>query len=393
MRKYDELKKKKDNIISDINMKTQDIQSLAKESQRVSDIAKNVNVIINDLDRQFEQATKLKGIDITFLLFATALQCVRIYVIGTITQRVDDKTAANNIMGHKEEHSYRVHKLYNPTLDEIISNPVPFDTNFGSKDFNLGIGGGFTHRAKTLGHDPILGWIFGTMNIATSTMTVSGRGIPMSYHVKTGLTSCGDARDKIVCQADTMKVLKYSKNKLLDEGAMGKQIIGISLIKEAVHLKSDLYSIASLPLPGISSISVEESRKLADYGVDMGNILKTSNQAGYAVLINSLIAMLHGLFYDESKYSSRNIYSVKTRKILMYSNIIASLSNVIIVAIAASMGIANKNVALVKKSINYLDIGGIMVTIYRIVNDHKFIKEVKQEFLEHEFYNIVKREN
>lgn len=52
---------------------------------------------------------------------------------------------------------------------------------FGSKDFDLGIGSGFTHRAKTLGHDHILGWIFGTMNIATSTITVLELEISRSY--------------------------------------------------------------------------------------------------------------------------------------------------------------------------------------------------------------------
>lgn len=50
-------------------------------------------MIIADLDRQFEQVTKLEGIDITFLLFATAIQCVRLYIIGTITQSTDNKAA------------------------------------------------------------------------------------------------------------------------------------------------------------------------------------------------------------------------------------------------------------------------------------------------------------
>ena len=41
----------------------------------------------------------------------------------------------------------------------------------------------------------------------------------------------------------------------------------------------------------------------------------------------------------------------------------------------------------------YLDVGGLAVTIYRIVNDKKFIKQVKQEFLEKEFYNLVMGED
>ena len=182
--------------------------------------------------------------DITFLFFATALQCVRQYVIGKITQRVGDQEAAKNTKGHTTEHSDRHHRLYNPSLEEIISNPVPFDAIFGSKDFGLGIGGGFNHRAKTLGHDPLLGWVFGTMNIATSTVTVS-EGF-RTFHVLTGVTANGSLRDKISKNADTTKALNVTKSKLLSDDPQGKLIIGTSLIKEAIHLKSDIYSTASI---------------------------------------------------------------------------------------------------------------------------------------------------
>lgn len=91
--------------------------------------------------------------------------------------------------------------------------------------------------------------------------------------------------------------------------------------------------------------------------------------------------MLHDICYDGSM-SSRKLYSVKTRKILMYSNMIATVSNVIITALSAYVGagdIAARN----------FDMGGFMVTVYRIVNDRNFIKEIKQEFLANEFYSIV----
>lgn len=387
LRKYDNLRKEKDKSIFDIKKETTNISNLSVEATRVAEVSKNVSIIIKDLDKQFEQATKLNGIDITFLFFATALQCVRQYIIGTITQRTDDKTAAKNTKGDLKEHSDRKHQLYNPRLEEIVTNPVPYDTNFGSKAMGAGVGGGFTHRAKTLGHDPILGWIFGTMNIATSTMTVS-TGL-QSYHITTGQTIRGDNRDLIAMNADTFKVFSYSQDKLLNQAENGKIIMGASLIKEAIHLKSDIYSTASLPLPFVSSISVDLARDLANYGIDMGNIIKVGAQASFAVLINILIAMIHGLYYDKNEYNSWNMYSVKTRRILSYSNTIASVSNVIAVAVAAGIGAATDNAAMTKKSLNYLDVGGIMVTVYRLVNDSNFIKQVKQEFLTQEFYNIV----
>ena len=386
MRKFDELRKKNDDLVADVKNDTQGILKLSDEAARVSTVAQHAHIIISDLDKQFQQATKLNKLDVSFLFFAVALQCIRQYVIGTITQRTDDKTAANKTKGHTEEHSDRHHRLYNPSLQEIITNPVPFDTNFGGKAIGANVGGGFEHRSRTLGHDPLLGWVFGTMNIATSTMTLYTLD---SYHIQTGTTANGIKRDRITKHADTLKVLSYSKDKMFNQGIEGKSIIGASVLKEAVHLRSDLYSKVSLPTPVVSAISPEFAKTIANYGIDMGNIVKVGSQATFAVLINMLIAMIHSLFYDETEYQNMNMYSVKTRKILSYSNVIASTSNALAVAIAAAVGTAAKDTALVNKSLNYLDIGGFLVTLYRIVNDHHFIKQIKQEFLEQEFYKTV----
>lgn len=376
-----------DKILHEIYGCQYDLENIAISAEGTAMIARNSDLIIGEIDCQFEKATKLNSTDITFLLMATALQCLRQYVIGAITQRVDDKTAAKKTKGHTEEHSARSHRLYNPSLDEIKNSPVPFDAIYGGKVFGLGIGGGFTHRAKTVGHDPLLGWIFGTMNIATSTVTVS-EGL-QTYHVLTGTLSNGATRDKISMHADNSKMLHACADKLLHEGVEGKSKIGLSLMKEAIHLKSDIYSTASLPIPVVSTISVDTARDLANYGLDMGNLAKVSSQAGFAILINSLIGMIHGLFYDESVDLNKKMYAVKTRKILSYSNMIASASNVIAVAIAATIGATTGNPELVRQSVNYLDIGGIMVTVYRIISDRQFICEVKKEFLKEQWHDIV----
>lgn len=387
--KLTKLKKEADSTLATVKDDTviQELSAVQSEYKRVTEISQAPMILIKDIDAQFQKATKLDKVDITFLFFATALQCVRQYVIGKITQRVGDQEAAKNTKGHTEEHSDRHHRLYNPSLEEIISNPVPFDAIFGSKDFGLGIGGGFNHRAKTLGHDPLLGWVFGTMNIATSTVTVS-EGF-RTFHVLTGVTANGKLRDRISKNADTTKALNITKSKLLSDDPQGKLIISTSLIKEAIHLKSDIYSTASIPVPIVSSISVDKSNKLANYGIDMGNVLKFSSQAGFAVLINFLVAMIHGLCYDEAQNTSWSLYSVKTRKILSYSNALASMSNIIAVAIGAISGVVTENSEAVKKSLNYLDLGGIIVTIYRLISDTKFISSVKEEFLRNEFHNQI----
>mgnify|MGYP003475076886 CR=1 FL=1 len=51
--------------------------NISAESKRVSKIALNANIIISDLDRQFETATRLKKIDMSFLFLATGMHIVR----------------------------------------------------------------------------------------------------------------------------------------------------------------------------------------------------------------------------------------------------------------------------------------------------------------------------
>lgn len=125
----------------------------------------------------------------------------------------------------------------------------------------------------------------------------------------------------------------------------------------------------------------------------MKDIAVVGSQAVVAVLINMLIALIHGVFYKEDEYPDRDLYEVKTRKILMWSNIIASSSNVIAVAGMEVAAYFTENPALAQKGWQYLDIGGYIITMYRIVSDTKFIRQVKKEFLEKEWEKLVIGDN
>lgn len=62
-----------------------DLNRIAIDAQHTALYAKYSDTLIDRIDATFESATKLNKLDISFLLLATALQCVRQYVIGTIT--------------------------------------------------------------------------------------------------------------------------------------------------------------------------------------------------------------------------------------------------------------------------------------------------------------------
>lgn len=379
--KSEEYRQRIDALLSEIDETSENkkqilnnMKKVTDESYRVADVAHNAEKILADIDEKFEKCTKLNKIDISFLFLAVALQVVRQYVFTQFPERVDDQTAAKNTKGHVEEHSNRRHRYYNPPLEEIMTNPVPFDANIGANGALSG-GGQMGHRVTALGHDPILGLVFGTANIATSTLTNKDF---RSYHIYTNV----NGRDYFKNNANTMLVLTKTRDKLLDDGITGKMIVGVSLGKEIIHLKSDLNTKNSLPLPIISTINSEFAADLAKRGLDMSNVIAIGKQAGYAILINTLIAMIHGLFYDESIDYSRNVYEARTRKILSYSNLIASASNLIFVGANAING--NEN------ALKSLDVGGLLVTVYRIATDTEFIRRLKQEFIDQEFYALIR---
>ena len=394
---FDELRNTLNDVDSSMKKNINHLGTMAKDAERVSKIAGNPSSVINDIDRKFEEVTKLTGTDIKFLFLAVALQVVRQYFFTNFKERLDHNDAAKDakakekkLLGKetKEQREDRMnakHKWYHPSIDEVTNNPVPFDQTTGLE----GIGGGFEHRAKTPGHDAILGYVFGTANIATSTLTTwTGIFTNKSFHVKYGYVG-SQRRPMVTNNAETDKVFEYTKKRLIDEGIEGKAIIAISLFREAMHLKSDVGSKVSLPVPIITTISPDFAKELAKYGIDVANLMTVGKQAIYAGLINTIIAMIHRLMYENNGAGSLSLYEVRTRKILSYSNIIASTSNILMVSILAGVGAYTGDLELIKKAKSYIDIGGFMATLYRLISDTKFISQIKQEFLEKEFYNVV----
>lgn len=333
---------------------------------------------ISELAKEFENKTKLTGQDVSILFIAIGLQIIRQFLQEKISlpeERPDDQTAAGKHDYSKEE---RNKGYYNPSLSEIVTKPVPFDVIDGA-DGKFKGSGKFGHRGKTLGHDPLLGLIFGTANIATATVTLThGRFNYESYHVRTNERN----RDGFAEHADTVKVFKYTVDKIVNNtGEDGRKRVAASFAKEIIHLKSDVYSKNSLPLPILTSISPEFASKLAEYGIDCANLLYVGKQlevigkqAGYAIFINYLVSIFHRLFFDGTTKEEEKLYEVRTRKIIAFSNVIASAFNLGICGFAAYNGDY-------KKAVENLDVGGLCVTVHRVITDTQFINKVRHELV------------
>lgn len=354
MNKYDEMRNLTKESVVEIRDNLENFNKIQSETDRVLDVAKKANIIITDLETQFAQATKLNATDITFLLFATALQCLRQYWL------TNDKFRFKN-----DQQAGKTIKKFTPIS---LIGPVPYDA-FKKSGYsnNTGISG-VNHRYTTLGHDPLLGWIFGTANILSETVTKNNILLESYNTVLVG------NEYKISDLSNIAFVFQCSFERVQND----YKDLMLSVAKHAIHLSSDAFTKYGLPIPIINNFCPNLSSTLIKNGID---IYSVGRGIALSSLINMIVASIHSLFFDPNLYSSRDLYEVKTRKILSYSNAIASSSNIIYVAISAFLG----DESALKK----LDVGGIIVTIYRLITDYNFIKKVKQEFLEKEFYNIV----
>ena len=348
-----------DAILAEQRSKYNSLKQNAEESlnrtTRLRQFAEDTPAYLDSLNKEFENKTSLNKNEMAILFVTIGMQIIRQHFLTKFSTRTNDQVASKETWGHTEEHSNRHHRYYNPSLDEIITNPVPFDANIGSNGALAG-GGIMGHRVTALGHDPLLGLIIGTANIATSTITTKNL---VSFHIRTY-----NKRDTFAEHASTALVLSKTANKFF-EGSEGLKKIGASFLKELIHLRSDMNTYHGLPLPVISVINAKTASDLASYGADFSNAVTVLEQVVVARMINNLIAMYHFSFYDEK--IPIDLYKVKTKKIICYSNVVASSVNL------AEVGITS--------NYDLLDIGGIANTIFEVVTSSKFMKKVKREFV------------
>lgn len=163
-----------------------------------------------------------------------------------------------------------------------------------------------------------------------------------------------------------------------------REAVAAALIKQIGHIGTDLFTKAGLQIPGANLVlSSAQTERLTKF-IDSGTLVKNVFGAGFAVLINTFISLLHGLFYEEKLGISKELYSVRTKKIILYSNVIASSCNIITTLLNMQSG----NILSAKD----LDIGGIMVTIYHLIEDPRYIRQIKKEFVLGNFVDIVNGE-
>ncbi len=369
MRENDQLKKHKKEFYDNLGCVKGKVENTAK-------VIDQVEYIIDDLDKEFAQKTRLQISDISFVFLAAALQCVRQFVLTPFIERVPHKEAEKKA---KKEKDYlqklgkptNSKKFYYASFGDIVGKPgVPYDITFDVTSLNAGLSGN-NHRIRTLGHDPILGYVFGTANIVTNTITYNNvksknmlsRGILTTKHVRMAQNAGGIMLPAMTQNADTIKMFQAVFSRFQEE----PKAIAAALIKQYAHIKSDIYSKAGIPFPIITQMP-NISEFLTKHGIDLANTMTVSAQVLVSEFINFIVSILYGFVLDcKQKDLEPEIRKVKTDQVIMISNTLASMVDI--------------GYVVATKDLKMLDIGGISNTLYHLVFDMQYRRNIEEKYI------------
>lgn len=344
---------------------------------------------LDEINKQFSRKTSIiNKTDLSFLAIATALQVAKSLVFPYVAEKFDYGKSFDpaDRLDHNDKSIEKAHRDANDKFRDkhlekhgtghwinILYQTVPYDITRGSADLGINMGGKY-HRMYTLGHDPILGWVFGTANILTDCITFN------NFH--TNRISRVDpitGGKKMVITPEVVPMGKMFSECYQDVKADYLNLPA-ALFAQAQHLKSDEFTKLGLPVPLLSSINENFASKLYSENYDALCFARDAKIVGASFVVSKLfdiiITLTHGLFRKEDE--DKDLYEVRTRKILLISNSIASTSTII-------------NTAITKNPKN-LDIGSLLNTITHLFTDLRFIARIKQEFIENEISDRLMKE-
>lgn len=345
---------------------------------------KEIQSAFNELEKINEEFSRRTGIinkrDLSFLIIAIALQVTKSLVFPYIAEKFDygNSFESADRLNHNDPSIEKAHREANDKFRDknmekhgtghwinILYQTVPYDITRGSKDLGINMGGKY-HRMYTLGHDPILGWIFGTANILTDCITFN--------NFQTNRISRVDpltGKNKMIITPEVVFLGTMFKE-CYDEVKCDFLNLPAAIFVQAQHLKSDEFTKLGLPVPLLSSFNEKFASKLYSENYDALCFARDAKIVGtsFAVskIFDMIIALIHGMFRTEEE--EQELYEVRTRKILLISNSIASTSSVVNTVISENP----KN----------LDIGSLLNTVSRLFTDVRFITKIKKEFIENE---------
>jgi len=420
MKPTDELRKIKAKKDSAFSNAINHLESLGCESIRIGEQFDNVGELLTDIDSDFSKVTGIVNKkDLSLLFVATGLLCAKWIIMGQLIpldfdfshdpnardrinhdegdDLAEEKRKDDDKFKDVEDESKNYSEDGYRTVGQIIFRPVPYDATkktaldelektFGTSVQNLvpdGLGGK-SKRWLTYGHDPVLGWLFGTINIMTRSVTF-----------KPGFDTHKVTEKHIKVITDEVTTFPNECRHAFYSYKEDNKRLGAAVFKQGLHMLADKYTKIGLPIPFLSTEKAKELLEKGWNSVEASEaIKKTIKKLGknaaiigaqfvIALLINEIIKAIHLLMFDETIDGDIRLYQVRTRKILITANCISSASNILV---SAGIAVATKNPI---EGAKRLDIGGFVETIHRLIVDTKFIEEIKREYVRDKLYERI----
>ena len=320
--------------------------------------------------------------DLCFLAIATGLQVIKSLIFPHIAEKFNygNSFDPKERFAHNDKNIENSHREANDRFKDkhmknhkngywinILYQTPPYDITKGSAALGINMGGAY-HRLYTLGHDPILGWLFGTVNILTDIITLNNF---QSYRV-TRKPTMNITPNKVGLGTMFSESYQIVQDDYLNLPA--------AIFAQAQHFKSDVYTKVGLPVPVISVFNESFASSLYRNQYDALCFARDTKIVGasyiVSMIIDLIIGLSHSLFRGDSV--SQKLYEVRTKKILLLSNTIASTSTIIDTYITHNP--------------KHLDIGSLLSTTAHLFSDMRFFSKIKQEFIESEIQKRFQNE-
>ena len=272
----EELLKRKEEIFNNLNETSDYLEKGCLETMRVQNELENTRETLDDLDKKFMEETGLTSMDVTLLFLAIGLQMIRQYTFKNdrfrLTASQGDKLMENAL------------SLAPPKWQDVLLQSVPYDAiRTGANVSETGLSGA-THRYRTLGHDPLLGWIFGTANIMTNSLTTTEL---VTYQVN----------------MNNMQIIRRYPSgvsgmleRAVSYGINDPTLFATAVARQAIHLGSDYFTKQGLPIPIIATINNDFAKNMiVKWHIDSYSVTRG---AGLSFFINTLISLIHSLFFE-----------------------------------------------------------------------------------------------
>jgi len=325
---------------------------------------------VRQINEEFTRRTGLNARDMAFLTVATSIQTARWAMIpkllskagksGKVIAALSPSAMAMLEARPKDEKDLAVIDEANREfqeetdwqVEEIHEGRLTWDQILDARD---------KAPMKAFNNDA-LNWLFGLVNTITGTKTdrnfktVDEAGQP----VKTPAVLAEAFRS---IQEDPRRLSAavyalYAQEKL----AHGETIDMLKPFTETFgpQMESELYRSQVQQLASINGITL------------------VGQQAAIPLVINMAVGLLHGFMYNPDIDGPREFFEARTRKILLLSNLMASSSNVALTA---------GTEAWMK-----LDVGGLLVTATRAMQDVSYLTALEDEFMRRHLDKALEQE-